>query len=271
MTIFQACVLGMVQGLAEFLPISSSAHLILVPYFFKWPDPGLAFDVFLHLGTLVAILIYFAKDWVALARAGIDSLVERKIGFDRNRMLFWMIFVGTIPGAISGVLFHEHAETVFRYPLLIAITLSSVGFLIYWVDGKYPSLRNLDELKMKDALWIGAAQAFAVIPGVSRSGSTMAVARARDINREASARFSFMLSFPIILAAGLFECRHLLSNTEGIQIPQLVAGFVCSMLFGLLSIHFLLRWLRNADFQIFAWYRILLAGMIVLWSLIFKY
>jgi undecaprenyl-diphosphatase len=271
LTLLHAIILGMVQGLGEFLPISSSAHLILVPWFFKWEDPGLAFDVFLHMGTLVALLIYFARDWVALARAGFESLLERKIGFDRNRALFWMIIVGTIPGGISGVLFHEQAETIFRSPLLIAITLSTIGFLLYWVDGKYPAIRNSDEIRMKDAIWIGLAQAFAIIPGVSRSGSTMTMARCRDINREASARFSFMLSFPIILAAGLFEGRHLINDT-GASMPGefLVAGFVSSAVFGLAAIHFLLRWLRSADFHLFAWYRIALAAIIVIWSLITK-
>jgi undecaprenyl-diphosphatase len=272
MTIFQSVVLGLVQGLGEFLPISSSAHLILVPWFLKWQDPGLAFDVFLHMGTLLALLIYFFKDWCLLAKAGFESVIERKIGFDRNRLMFWMIVVGTIPGAIAGLLLAKQAETIFRNPLLIAIPLCSVGFLLYWVDGKYPAIRNIDELKIKDALWIGLAQAFAVIPGVSRSGATMTMARCRDVNREASARFSFMLCFPIILAAGLFEGRHLVNDSGELilSLHSLLAGFIASALSGLLAIHFLLRWVRSADFQIFAWYRILLAGIIVLWSVIFK-
>ena len=264
MTLFQAFILGLVQGVAEFLPISSSAHLILVPWFLKWQDPGLAFDVFLHLGTLVAVLLYFIRDWFALLRAGIASIIERRIGFDRDRLLFWLLIFGTIPGGLAGLLFNEQAETGFRAPLLIAINLAVVGFLIYWIDGKTPSLRSMEDLTVKDAVWIGIAKAFAIVPGVSRSGSTMAMARFLSLNRESSARFSFLLSMPITAAAALFKFRDLTRQVgETIPWDYVMTGFLSTVFFGLISIYLLLLFLRHADFIIFAWYRILIATVII--------
>lgn len=271
MSVFQASILGFIQGLTEFLPVSSSAHLILAPWIFQWQDPGLAFDVFLHLGTLAAITIYFFRDLVGLARAGFASILERRIGFERDRVQFWLIVVGTIPAVFFGLLFHHHAEELFRSPLLIAATLSFAGFLIYWVDGQYPVLKRFEELSFSDALWIGIAQAFSIIPGVSRSGSTMAMARRLGFNREAAARFSFLLCFPIILGAGLMEGRHLINEIgEGMQWSYLIAGFFASFFSGLAAIHFMLSFLRSADLAIFFWYRLGLSVFIVLWSFLSK-
>ena len=270
MTVMQAIILGMVQGITEFLPISSSAHLILFPSFFKWQDPGLAFDVFLHLGTFVAILGYFFRDWWAMMGGGLSSILERRIGFDRDRLMFWLVVLGTIPACVAGLLFHEQVQ-FFRTPILIAIPLAVVGFLLYWIDGTNPALKTLDELRVKDALYIGTAQALALIPGVSRSGSTMAMGRLLGLNREAAARFSFLLSLPITLAALVFEYKDL-TEQAGITIPMncLVAGFLSSTFFGIITIHFLLRFLRSADYRIFAWYRILLAAFIVFWEAVLK-
>lgn len=271
MTVLQAFILGTVQGLTEFLPISSSAHLVLFPWFLKWHDPGLAFDVFLHLGTLVAVFTYFFSDWLGLVKAGIMSIVDRRIGFDRERQLFWLLVLGTIPAGLAGILFHHEVEEYFRDPLLIAVPLAAVGFLMYWIDGNYPSLRHVDELSFKDAFWIGMAQACALVPGVSRSGSTMTMGRLRGLNRESAARFSFLMSFPITLAAVVYEGKKLAEQTGGgISNDCLVAGFLASAFFGLLSIHVLLRLLRTADFRIFAWYRVLLAAGIVIWSVLGK-
>lgn len=269
MTVFQAIVLGTVQGLTEFLPISSSAHLVLFPWFFGWKDPGLAFDVFLHIGTLLALLGYFAHDWIAIARAGVMSVVDRRIGFDRERLLFWLIGIGTIPAGVAGLLFHEQVELVFRDPILIAIPLAAVGFLMYWIDGSYPALRHIDELSFKDAVWIGLAQACAIVPGVSRSGGTIAMGRLLGLNRESAARFSFLLSMPIIAAACVFEAKKY-AQTGGEEIPTacLVGGLVSSTFFGILSIHFLLQWLKTADLKFFAWYRALLAAAIILWAVL---
>lgn len=267
MTVFQASILGLIQGLTEFLPVSSSAHLVLAPWIFKWQDPGLAFDVFLHMGTLCAIGIYFFRDLLGLAKAGFQSIIERRIGFERDRMLFWMIVIGTVPGALAGALLHKHAEELFRSPLLIAATLAFVGFLIYWVDGQYPFLKRFEELSFSDAVMIGIAQAFSIVPGVSRSGSTIAMGRKLGFNREAAARFSFLLCFPIILGAGLMEGRHLLNEIgDGMQWDFLIAGFSASFISGLAAIHFMLTFLRSADLAIFFWYRLALSIFVVIWS-----
>lgn len=269
--IFHAFILGLIQGITEFLPISSSGHLILIPWFFNWSDPGLAFDVFLHLGTLLAVIAYFFKDWWAIFKAGMASIIERRIGFDRHRLLFWLLVVATVPAVLAGLLLEKHVEGAFRAPLLIAVTLAGVGFLIYWIDGHYPSLRGIDELRMKDAIAIGLAQACAIIPGVSRSGSTMAMGRLRGMNREAAARFSFLMSIPITLGACLFESRKL-SSPELSAVPSgyLITGFLSSLIAGLASIHFLLQYLKNSDFRVFAWYRLVLAAVIIVSSLAFS-
>ncbi len=268
MSVFQAIVLGLVQGITEFLPISSSAHLALVPWVFGWQDPGLSFDVFLHFGTMAAVLGYFFGDWMALLRAGLLSILERKIGFERDRMMFWMLMCATIPAGLAGFLFHDLSEGAFRAPLVIAISLALVGFLMYWIDGRFPPYRNQNDFTMKDAMLIGFAQMFALIPGVSRSGSTMTMGRYLGFNREAAARFSFLLSLPITAAAGAYEMRNLIeSGFAGFSSAYLIAGFLASLISGILSIHFLLTYLRAADFSVFAWYRILAAVFILVWSL----
>ena len=195
-------------------------------------------------------------------------MVERKIGFETDRMLFWFLLFGSIPAGLAGFFFNHQAEETFRSPLLIAMTLAGVGFLLYWVDGRYPSTRKLEDLRFKDAFWIGLAQACAIVPGVSRSGSTMTMARFLSISREAAARYSFLLSFPITLAAGVFKGREVFQHSQ-IDLPMsvLMTGLASSLAFGLVSIHMLIRFLRVADFAIFAWYRILLAGGIVGWRL----
>jgi len=271
MDTLQSLCLGIVNGITEFIPVSSSAHIILIPWFFRWKSPSAIFEFFLHLGTLVAIFGYFFKDWWRLAQAGLQSILERRIGFDRDRYLFWLLVVATIPGAGASFFFHDAAQVMFRDPLLIAVAMAALGFLLYWVDGKYPSLRNIEEIKMGDAVLIGLAQAFFFIPGVSRTGPTMAIARWRGLNREAAARFSFLLSFPVTLGVCLYEFKQLAGEPVFASPPAYLAvGFFASLICGVATIHYLLQYLRNADFNVFAWYRVGLAIVIVLWSLIFK-
>jgi undecaprenyl-diphosphatase len=267
--IFQAFILGMVQGLTEFLPISSSAHLILVRWFCGWRDSGLAFDVFLHLGTLTALLIYFFREVFEVVRGGVSSILERRIGFERDRILFWLLVIGTIPAVVAGLLFSHQAETVFREAhLLIAATLAFVGFVIAWVDGRYPTLRQFDELTFQEAFVIGIAQAFAIIPGVSRSGATMGMARRLGFQREAAARFSFLLSVPIIFGALVFESKKLFEELgQSIEWGYILTGFFSSFFFGVCAIHFMLLYVRNADLMKFTYYRVALAVVIVFWSL----
>lgn len=258
----QAFVLGLVQGLGEFLPISSSAHLILAPWFFKWNDPGLGFDVALHWGTLLAVLVYFRSDVWLLIKGFWHSLFKSSRDLQNNiyQKLSWLLIVASVPGAIIGKLLESRAETTFRNPLLIAITLSAFGLLIWWVDWVGAKEKNLDRIKWTDALWVGLSQALAIIPGVSRSGSTMAAGLFLGFKREDAARFSFLMSIPIIFGAGLANVKNF---HTGVTTQELVVGFVSAAIFGFLSIKYLLRYLSKHGFKIFVWYRLALTAAIL--------
>jgi undecaprenyl-diphosphatase len=250
---FQAIVLGAVQGLAEFLPISSSAHLIFVPWLFRWNDPGLVFDVALHLGTLLALLIYYWRDWLSMGASIFNG--DR----DRRRLLL-MLIVASLPGALIGVLFEKQAESTFRSPLLIAIALALLGIALWFSDRSAAQTRKIGEVTFSDALLIGFSQAFAIIPGVSRSGSTITTARILSLERADAANFSFLMATPIIAGAGIFEGRHLLH--EGIT-GDVVAGFVSAAIFGLIAIIGLIRFVRTRTYEPFAWYRVILAAFVI--------
>jgi len=254
MSFFEAVIMGLVQGLGEFLPISSSAHLILTPWLFGWQDPGLAFDVALHIGTLVAVLAFFWQDWLVLAR---DGLTGRRTLAGR---MFWCLVVATIPGAAFGLLFEDYISTVFRNPLLIGVMLIIMGIILYLADHYAPALKGMDRVGWKESIWIGISQAFAMIPGVSRSGITMTAGRLLGLNRETSARFSFLLSTPIIVGAGLMQGRHL---TPADLTGPFVAGVIVSAAVGYLAIKFLLRFLVNNNFFIFVIYRFILGLAVI--------
>ena len=258
MTLLQAVAMGTVQGLAEFLPISSSAHLVLVPWFSGWPDPGLAFDVALHMGTLLAVVAYFWRDWLRLIALGLSRPASGE------GKLFWLLVAATIPGGVFGYLLEKQAETTFRSPFLVALMLMAMGLALYLADTRFPRHKELSGTGWTDALWIGAAQALAIVPGVSRSGITMAAARVRNLSREAAARFSFLLSTPIILGAGALELRHL-SPTDLNSVFWVGVG--SSAVVGFLAIRFLLCYLVNHNFNVFIWYRFLLGVVIVLAAL----
>lgn len=251
----EAVILGIVQGLGEFLPISSSAHLVLTPWFLGWSDPGLTFDVALHLGTLVAVVVYFWRDLVKLAVA-----LPRPRTPDGK--LAWLLLIGAIPGGIAGVLFDDLAEQAFRNPLLIALTLSLMGLVLYAADRWGPQARTERDLGIVDALAIGVAQAVAIVPGVSRSGMTIAVARWRGLERAAAARFSFLLGTPLIAGAAVFKLRHLLGE-PGVFTGPFIAGIIAAAVVGALSIAFLMRYLQRAGLGVFVIYRLLLAGLVV--------
>src|SRR6266852_6952247 len=214
MSVLQAIVLGIVQGLAEFLHISSSAHLILVPWLFGWQDPGLAFDVALHWGTLVAVLAVFWRDWIRLIRAGAASLLDRRIGDDPDRRLFWALVVSSIPAAVVGKLFHETVEETVRSPLIIAGTMSVMGIVLWLADRRGAKNRPEGDMRIPEALGIGVAQAFALVPGVSRSGSTISVGLFLGFTREEIARFSFLMSTPIIFGAGALKLPQMLREAR---------------------------------------------------------
>ena len=249
----QAIVLGAVQGLAEFLPISSSAHLILVPWLLKWQDPGLAFDVALHLGTLLALLIYYRDEWIAMARSVAG-------GRSAERRLLQLLIVASVPGAIVGLAFEKQAETTFRSPLLIAIAMAVLAVLLWLFDKLSPQKRTMSEMTYWDALVIGFSQALAIIPGVSRSGATITMARAVGVERGDSANFSFLMATPIIAGAGLVEARKLFH--EGLD-WSVGLGFISAAVFGLVAIAFLIRYVRTRDYVVFAVYRLLVAALVV--------
>lgn len=248
-------ILGLVQGLGEFLPISSSAHLILTPWFLNWPDPGLTFNVALHIGTLAAVAVYFWRDWLRLLRAA-------PYPRSQDGRLFWLLMLGAIPGGVVGMFLDSLAEEALRNPLLIAGTLSVMGVGLFAADRWGGQNRGMHDIGIVDALIIGFGQALALVPGVSRSGITIALARARGIERAAAARFSFLLGSPIILGAALFKLRHL-ADTPGAVDGPFIAGIATAAVVGMLSIGFLLRYLQRAGLGIFVIYRLLLALLIV--------
>lgn len=257
MSVIEALILGIVQGLGEFLPISSSAHLVLIPWLLGWKDPGLTFDVALHMGTLLAVVLYFWRDWLSLFRGAIQAKpsVEKR--------LFWYLVIATLPGAAIGYMLEDKAETIFRNPLLIGIMLIIMGILLFLGD-RQRQLRTLDTMTFTDAILIGLSQALAIIPGVSRSGSTMTVARWLALTREDAARFSFLMSTPIVLGAGILSMRDL--QFSDITLSFLIGVFT-SFLVGILSISFLLKYLKRSDFKVFVGYRFLLGVTVILLAL----
>lgn len=256
MTIFQAIILGLVQGLGEFLPISSSAHLVLVPWLLKWEDPGLTFDVALHVGTLVAVLLYFWKDWLRLVTKGITD--RRSV----DGRLFWYLVAASIPGAAIGFVLEKRAETVFRSPLLIAVMLAVMGVVLYWADRRGSKKVALEGISFRTSMMIGLSQALAIIPGVSRSGITMATALLAGMTREGAARFSFLLSTPIIFGAALVKLPKVLSDPSMITGAFLI-GMLVSAVTGFLSIGFLLRYVQTRTFAPFVWYRFAVAVLVI--------
>jgi undecaprenyl-diphosphatase len=264
MPLYQAIVLAVVQGLTEFLPVSSTAHLALFPWVLGWKDPGLTFDLALHAGTLVAVLAYFWRLWVELLAAAMGLGKAGEASVQQNRKLFWLLVLGTLPAGVAGLLFEHAAENQLRQPAVIGAALVVVGLLMWAADGIQMHERRLGQISVKDALVVGAAQALAVVPGVSRSGVTMTAALFRGVNRETAARFSFLLSTPIIAGAALkkgLELRHTGLPAE-MRLPFL-AGALVAALVGYLVIAVLIRYLERHTFRIFVVYRVAL-GMIVL-------
>jgi undecaprenyl-diphosphatase len=283
-SILEAVILGIVQGATEFIPISSSAHLIIVPWLAGWNDPALTslpFDVALHLGTLMAVLIYFAQDWIRLIRAGIASIIERHIGDDPDRRLAWFIIIGTIPGAIVGALAESKIEELFHQPftpiqpaalIAMAIIIAGMGMLLWLADRMSQHREGMDGLTFKQVILIGLTQALAIFPGVSRSGSTITTGLALGLKRETAARFSFLLSAPVIAGAGL---KSLYDVYQGAQAGALtfndlvlfLVGFIAAAVVGYLCIRFLLNYLQKHTVDVFVYYRFALAILIVMVAL----
>jgi undecaprenyl-diphosphatase len=248
--------MGLVQGLGEFLPISSSAHLVLIPWLFNWDDPGLTFDIALHFGTLIAVAIYFWRDWLRLISQGFSDTKSP------DGRLFWYLVFATIPGALIGFLLEKKAETVFRNPVLIALMLIILGVVLYLADRKSAKNIDIENIRFKASLMIGLSQALAIIPGVSRSGITMTVGLFLGLTREGAARFSFLISAPIIFGAAVLKLPYLISHPSLIT-SGFIVGMIVSCITGLAAISFLLRFIQRGTFLPFAWYRFILGAVVI--------
>jgi len=262
----KAIILGIVQGIGEFLPISSSAHLILVPYLFGWESSGMAFDIALHFGTLLAVLVVFFREWWSLFMGAVKKITKGKESFD-NRM-FWYLVVATVPGALIGFLLDDIVENVFRTKIwLIATALAVMGVLIYlgdrWADKHYKIETDFKHITLKQALIIGLSQALAVIPGFSRSGTTILTARLMGLSKSAATKFTFLLSVPIIAGATILKLPDLAIGIETI------IGVLVSFVVGLFAIKFLLSYIKKHDFSVFAIYRVAFAIIILVKYFIF--
>ncbi|PIQ89548.1 MAG: undecaprenyl-diphosphatase UppP [Candidatus Omnitrophica bacterium CG11_big_fil_rev_8_21_14_0_20_42_13] len=268
MSIYESIILGIVQGLGEFLPISSSGHLIIVPYLFGFKPHSLSFDVMLHLGTFFALLIYFFSDWLKILKEGYLSLKEKTINGPLERKLFWYILLATIPAVIIGLLFEGLAENTFRSPLLVSLVLAGFGVIFYFAQKKNKGVKTLGEMRRGDAFLIGLAQSIAILPGVSRSGATITAALALDLKKEEAVRFSFLLSMPVVFGAAILKLKDIFHDTANIYWYVLLAGFLAALVTGLLSIHFLLQFIKRFSFNLFIVYRIIF-GMAVAGIFIF--
>jgi undecaprenyl-diphosphatase len=271
-TIVQALIMGIVQGLTEFLPISSSGHLILVPYLFGWTDPfitSLAFSVMLHLGTLVALLVYFRRDWLALVPAGLATIRDRSFRGDPRRKLAWLIAISTIPALIAGPILNDTLEAQVRSAGIVAITLLIGGAILWLADRWGAKDRAIDRLTFPHAFVIGLAQAIALVPGISRSGISISAALFVGQTRESAARFSFLMATPVIAGAGAYETLRLIRGEIGAttQVGPLAVGMVASLVAGLAAIHFLLRYLRTNTLTLFVVYRLILAAVVIVFFL----
>ncbi len=282
MTILQSLYLGIIQGLTEFLPVSSTAHLILAPelapkFLHFTAQPPHAFDVVIQSGTLLAVLFYFRNDWARLIRGGWDALRERTVGDDPNRKLALLVVLGCVPAGIAGLLLQKKVEPLAnpqRNPLgylVIGVALIGVGLLMGWADRISRKSRGIKSLTPGEAALVGLAQATALIPGVSRSGSTITAGLLMGLNREAAARFSFLLSAPIMLVAAVWDGLKLFRGhapaEEAIPATAMVAGIMAAGLVGWFCIHFLLEFLRKRSLWVFVYYRVVLGVfLIVLWK-----
>jgi len=254
MTLLQALILGLLQGATEFLPVSSSGHLVLIPWLLGWPTPGLAFDALVHWGTAAAVVGYFRREWSALLRAAATAVRRRSLADPQARLLALLI-VGTLPGALAGWLLEDFFEGMFARPVAAAAFLLVTAAILVLSERFAHQERGLKDLSWPDALFVGSAQAVAILPGISRSGATIATGMGRGLRREPAARFSFLLATPIILGAGLLQVVDLVqAGSLAAQFPVLGIGFLSALLSGLVCIHFLLRYLQRRPLYPFALY-----------------
>jgi undecaprenyl-diphosphatase len=265
----QALIMGLVQGLTEFIPVSSSGHLVLVPWLFGWKDPfvdSVAFTVVLHMGTLLALLVYFWRDWVKLIPAGLATIRDRSFKGDPDRKMAFLLVVATIPAVLVGPVFESKFEELVREPARIALMLC-IGAAILWLADRWGSKeREMDSISFREAFGIGVAQTIALVPGISRSGISISAGLFMGLNREAAARFSFLMATPVIGGAGLWEARKFLTHEAGPnpELNVILIGFVAAAVSGLLAIRFLLAFLRRQSVNAFVVYRVVAAVVVVI-------
>jgi undecaprenyl-diphosphatase len=260
MSTIQAVVRGVVQGAGEFLPISSSGHLIVVPWLLGWPDQGLAFDVALHAGTLAAVVFAFADDWRRLLLSALRGTLRGRPFAEPEGRLLGLLALASVPGAAAGYALDEWAETVFRSPALVACTMAALGAVLFLADRRAETAAPGPVASVRDALLIGTAQALALVPGVSRSGATISMALFLGYRREEAARFSFLLATPITLGAFALKAGDLLRAGEP---GPVLAGTAAAAVSGFVAIRFLLAWVRTRDYLPFVYYRFAFAAVVL--------
>jgi undecaprenyl-diphosphatase len=258
MGLLEAVVLGLVQGLTEFLPISSTAHLRIVPELLGWPDPGAAYSAVIQLGTVAACIVYFSRDLVRLIQAFFEGLLKKAPLGSADARLAWAVLLGTLPIGIAGLLLKHTIETSFRSLYVVASALIVLALVLWWAERTATHHRNLESLTVRDGVLIGAAQALALVPGVSRSGVTLTAGFGLGFRREDAARFSFLLSIPATALAGLLELKHLIHAHEHVPLTAVAVGTLVSFVSGMAAIAWLLRYLRTRTALVFVGYRIAL-------------
>jgi undecaprenyl-diphosphatase len=273
MPIYQVVVLAIVQALTEFLPISSTAHLVLIPWLFGWKDGGLTFDVALHAGTLVAVIIYFFQDWVQIIAQCFGLRIGRDQDLKQNRNLLWLLAVASIPIGIFGYLFDKQADTTWRQPYVIGTMLILVGIVMWIAEKRRIGSKSMSTIQMSDGIAVGLAQAVSVIPGTSRSGATISAGLFRNMNRETAARFSFLLSTPAIAAAVAkkFWDVHKEGGIPADMKVPIVVGIAVSGVLGAIVIAFFLRYLRRSSLMPFVWYRIVFGIIVIALAAFFRF
>ena len=273
MPLYQVVVLALIQAFTEFLPISSSAHLALAPWLFGWKDPGLTFDIALHAGTLVAVLIYFFRDWIQIIAEGFGVRAGKDPRLKQNPMLLWLLVAGSIPVGIAGLAFNKQAESTWRNPYLIGAMLIVIGLLMWVAERTAYGRKDIGQVGWADGLAIGVAQALAVVPGTSRSGITITTGLFRSLTREAAARFSFLLSTPAIAAAaakGMWDIRKHGGIAPGMQMP-FALGVVVSGVAGVVVIAFFLKYLRRNSLMPLVYYRLIFGIIVIALAAFFRF
>lgn len=273
MPLLHAVVLGIIQALTEFLPVSSTAHLILVPWFLHWDDGGLTFDVALHAGTLLAVIIYFFRDWVQIIAEGFGLKIGGNPEIQRNPKLLWLLAVASIPIGIFGYLFDKQADTVWRRPYVIGAMLIVIGIVMWIAERRRIGDKAMDKVTWGDGIAVGLAQALSVIPGTSRSGATITAGLFRNMNRETAARFSFLLSTPAVAAAvakKAWDVHKAGGIAPDMKLP-IAVGIAVSGILGAIVIAFFLRYLRRASLMPFVYYRIVFGIIVVALAAFFRF